>query len=511
MKGFLLVVVLTISSFFVSHSQIRFGILGGGQTAKILEENDLPDFAEYSKGYSSRTGVHFGFIADVPFSPKVSFQLSIMIQTKGRKHYFSHDSTVVFERPNLPDSIVETTYEERQRQFINYIDIPLNIVYKLPLGKKAKFIIGGGPYLSLFYTGSDKKEKNVIAVSYKNDDNLDLPVGNGPDKYKILSFGVNGLAGFELGRVFLTFNYMRGINDYYEAKDYTGTFRHETMGGTLGVFLGKPIELEKKIKDKDKDGITDNVDHCPEIAGPAITNGCPDKDADGIADKDDQCPDVPGVTAYKGCPVPDTDKDGITDDKDKCPAVFGVARYDGCPVPDSDKDGVNDEEDKCPQVAGLGRYAGCPIPDADGDGVNDEEDKCPQVKGVIEKQGCPEEVKKEIVEKVNMAAKQIQFELGKATLRSSSYEVLDELAILLATHAELNLLIEGHTSTEGPYEVNMKLSQARAETVKSYLLSKGVPAGKVTAQGLGPTKPLNKDKTPAEKTQNRRVELKLSN
>jgi OmpA-OmpF porin, OOP family len=511
MKGFFLAVVLSISSFFVSHAQIRFGMLGGGQQAKILEENDLPGFAEYSKGYSPRNGVHFGFIADIPFSSRVSFQLSLMIQNKGRKHYFSQDSTVVFERPNLPDSIVNTSYEEIRRQFINYIDIPLNIVYKLPLGKKAKFIIGGGPYLTLLYSGSDKREKNVIAVSYKNDDLMDLPIGKGPDRYQILTYGVNGLAGFELGRVFLTFNYARGLNDFYQAKDYNGTFRHETMGGTLGVFLGKPVELEKKIKDKDKDGITDDLDACPEIAGPAITNGCPDKDADGVADKDDQCPDIPGIVTNKGCPILDTDKDGINDDKDKCPTVSGVARYEGCPVPDSDKDGVNDEEDKCPQVAGLGRYAGCPIPDTDGDKVNDEEDKCPQEKGVIEKQGCPEEVKKEIVEKVNMAAKHIQFELGKAILLPASYEVLDEVAKLLTTQPQLNLLIEGHTSTEGPYEVNMKLSQARADKVKIYLLSKGVPDSRVTALGLGPTRPLNKDKTPAEKVQNRRVELKLSN
>jgi outer membrane protein OmpA-like peptidoglycan-associated protein len=58
--------------------------------------------------------------------------------------------------------------------------------------------------------------------------------------------------------------------------------------------------------------------------------------------------------------VPDTDGDGINDDNDKCPTVAGVARYDGCPVPDTDGDGVNDENDKCPTVAGPADNDGCP-------------------------------------------------------------------------------------------------------------------------------------------------------
>jgi OmpA-OmpF porin, OOP family len=513
MKGFSLAVLLSICSFFISHSQIRVAIVAGGHQAKVLEENDLPGFAEFSKGYSPRTGIHFGFIADIPFSPasKLFFQAGVILQNRGRKHFTSQDSTVVFVRPFRPDSIINTSYEETRRQFINYIDMPFNLVYKFSLGKKAKFILGGGAYLSLLYNGADKKEKNVIGISYKNDDILDLPIGNGPDKYKTLNYGVNGLAGVELGRVFLTFNYSRGLNDFYQPKDYAGTFKHELMGGTLGIFLGKAVAPEKKIKDKDKDGIPDDKDSCPELAGPAFTNGCPDKDADGIADKDDQCPDVPGTLAYKGCPIPDSDKDGVNDEKDKCPIVPGLARYDGCPIPDNDKDGVNDEEDKCPNLAGLGRYAGCPVPDNDGDGVNDEEDRCPQVKGIKENQGCPEEVKKEIVEKVNIAAKHIQFEVGKANLLPASYQVLDDVAKLLTAQPELHLLIEGHTSTEGTYEINMKLSQARADKVKAYLVSRDVPETRVTTQGLGPTQPLNKDKTAAEKVQNRRVELKLSN
>ncbi|MFN5476871.1 MAG: OmpA family protein, partial [Sphingobacteriales bacterium] len=60
------------------------------------------------------------------------------------------------------------------------------------------------------------------------------------------------------------------------------------------------------------------------------------------------------------CPIPDSDKDGLNDEEDKCPTVAGLAKYQGCPIPDTDNDGVNDEEDKCPTIAGPAENGGCP-------------------------------------------------------------------------------------------------------------------------------------------------------
>ena len=164
----------------------------------------------------------------------------------------------------------------------------------------------------------------------------------------VVNYGVNGLAGVEFGKVFLTVNYSRGLNDFYQAVDYTGSFHHQIIGGTLGIFLGRSERPVKKVADKDGDGIPDRQDNCPDLAGLAITNGCPDKDGDGIADKEDKCPDQAGTAKNKGCPIPDSDKDGVNDQDDKCPGIAGVARYQGCPIPDTDKDGINDELDKCP-------------------------------------------------------------------------------------------------------------------------------------------------------------------
>jgi len=497
-SGLSLLISLLVLS--VSYSQVRIAVAGGAGVSSVKETNSLPGWDSISSNYSSRTGIHIGIIADIRLAPasKFFFQPAIFFYNKGRKYTTPIDSV---------GTIKTYTFS----QFINYMDMPLNLVLKLPLGQKLKFIIGGGPYLSFFYNGKEKTETVYNNGTFENNEDNDLSVGTKPGQYKTFDYGVNALAGIEIGHISLTGNYSRGLGDFY-TPTYQGHLNHRVIGGTLAIYFGNPnkAETKKEMKDGDKDGIADKDDKCPNEPGTAVTNGCPDKDGDGIADKDDKCPNEPGTVLNHGCPVRDSDKDGIPDDQDKCPTVAGVARYKGCPVPDTDKDGINDEEDKCPTVAGVARYAGCPVPDTDNDGVNDEEDRCPTVAGTKENNGCPA-IKKEIVEKVNFAARRIQFERAKDNLLPESLKVLDDVIKILNQNPELKLSIEGHTSNNGIYEENMKLSRQRADKVKEYFISKGISADRLHAEGFGPNKPLNKGKTPAEEALNRRVELKLSN
>lgn len=234
-----------------------------------------------------------------------------------------------------------------------------------------------------------------------------------------------------------------------------------------------------------------------------------DTDSDGIFDSLDRCPTVPGLAKYNGCPIPDTDKDGINDEEDKCPTVAGTAKYQGCPIPDTDKDGVNDEEDKCPSVAGVARYQGCPVPDTDSDGINDEEDKCPTLAGTAANNGCPE-VKQEVVNRVNFAARNIFFITGSAKLSSKSFKALDEVAKIMADDQNLKLVIEGHTDNVGKADYNKGLSDQRANSVKDYLVKKGVDESRLSAEGFGLERPVADNKTAAGRAKNRRVEMKLN-
>ena len=513
MKRVPLVVMFTFFCIFFSRAQFRIALVGGGHQSKIQEDNNLPGWDNLKKNYTGRNGIHFGFMANLPFSSTSNFyfQPSILFYNKGRNYKSnSTDTTVVIKRDQLPDTIINTLNYQTIKYYINYIDMPFNIVYKLQLGKKASFIIGGGPYVSFFYNGIEKKTNIVVDVSVVSEKNNDLPVGNGSGKYSTLDYGVNGLAGFEFGRVILTANYGRGLKNFYQPADYAATnYKHEVMGATLGIFLGKPVPLTPK--DTDGDSIPAKTDKCPDIAGPVKLLGCPDTDNDGITDAEDKCPGEAGPADNQGCPYTDKDGDAVLDKNDKCPDIAGPADNDGCPYPDRDSDGIVDKDDKCPEVAGLGKYGGCPIPDTDGDGVNDEDDKCPDKKGMKENNGCPEEIKKGIVEKVEYSAKRIQFMVNSAELLKGSFEVLDTVAAILKSNPEINVSIEGHTSSDGNYSANMKLSESRANKVKDYLLLRGVEASRLTAIGLGSDKPLNAGKTPEEKAKNRRVELKLSN
>ena len=233
-----------------------------------------------------------------------------------------------------------------------------------------------------------------------------------------------------------------------------------------------------------------------------------DRDGDGVLDADDKCPDVPGIAALQGCP--DKDGDGIADADDACPDVAGLAKYKGCPIPDTDGDGINDELDKCPSVKGVARYQGCPVPDTDNDGVNDEEDKCPNRAGPASNQGCPE-ITKEVIEKINFAAKNVFFATGSYKLLPKSFKSLDEVATILKSDDLLQIQIDGHTDAQGDDAKNMTLSENRAKAVKDYLVSKGVPDTRTNSTGYGETKPVADNKTAAGRAKNRRVEMTVRN
>jgi outer membrane protein OmpA-like peptidoglycan-associated protein len=109
---------------------------------------------------------------------------------------------------------------------------------------------------------------------------------------------------------------------------------------------------------------------------------------------------------------------------------------------------------------------------------------------------------------VNMG--DVLFDFGKYDLRSEAREKLARLSGIVLGHPGLNLAVEGYTDNVGTDEINMTLSQKRAETVRSYLLEQGLADANVTAQGFGKSSPVADNTTPAGRQKNRRVEIVVS-
>lgn len=103
----------------------------------------------------------------------------------------------------------------------------------------------------------------------------------------------------------------------------------------------------------------------------------------------------------------------------------------------------------------------------------------------------------------------LNFDFGKSTIRESSFPALDKLAQTLVEAKNWKLEIDGHTDDKGSDSYNQKLSQDRANAVKTYLVSKGVVADTITATGYGETKPIVKNDSDANRERNRRVEFKI--
>jgi len=274
---------------------------------------------------------------------------------------------------------------------------------------------------------------------------------------------------------------------------------------------GKPYEISKCPNlDYDGDGVPNGKDKCPTEAGPAANNGCPDvdTDGDGVVDRLDKCPDVPGLPEFGGCPPPDTDGDGIPDHEDECPYEPGVPELKGCPIRDSDGDGIPDHEDACPFEPGIPELKGCPDKDSDGDGIPDRFDSCPFEPGPRENNGCPKKSMVVITREKLVISDKVYFDTGKATIQRRSNLLLDEIARIVKDHPDVpKVVIEGHTDSTGTYANNVKLSERRAEAVRTYLLNKGVPTERLEARGFGPDRPVATNDTPAGREANRRVEF----
>ena len=146
-----------------------------------------------------------------------------------------------------------------------------------------------------------------------------------------------------------------------------------------------------------------------------------------------------------------------------------------------------------------------PFVDSDGDTVSDDLDKCPDTpKGLkVDAEGCviPDQV---------IELRGVTFEFNKARLTPNAETVLDTVVKAFIGQPSLKVEIGGHTDSKGSVAYNLKLSQARADAVKAYLVSKGAKPDQLVAKGYGKSQLLIKPETSDDDRElNRRVEFKV--
>ncbi|MEY2924156.1 MAG: hypothetical protein RLZZ337_704 [Bacteroidota bacterium] len=262
------------------------------------------------------------------------------------------------------------------------------------------------------------------------------------------------------------------------------TWYSSNVNGGVGVKIGLTDALDLVISEQYNYSFDDNYDGAPFTLAGAILNDAEEGNKplhDIYAYHNIGIVFNFGSTGNSGYKIKDSDGDGVSDKFDLCPKTPAGYQVDddGCPL-DDDKDGVINEEDKCPKLAGLPEFGGCP------------------------------ELKADLIDLFNAAAKGIYFETAQDVIKTESFVILDSLVTILNANPNLRVQIEGHTDNQGDADANIDLSQKRANALKRYLVEKGIGTARLTPVGYGETKPIADNETPEGRALNRRVNFVLS-
>ncbi len=355
----------------------------------------------------------------------------------------------------------------------------------------------------------DTGTKFGIALGKEISNNINLEFGFANTKLDMLSgndlseknYELDGLYFFNRESSFAPY-LVGGLGMVKKSKAINGTQTNPTWGGGIGAFtdlgdflggssLRTEVRFQQQIDSSNREyddviyrvglNIPLGTKAVAVAAAPVVVAMTPkDSDNDGVNDDDDKCPSTPAGTVVNsfGCKVDgDSDNDGVKDSMDQCPNTTAGTVVDsrGCPVdPDSDNDGVPNSKDQCPNTA---------------QGVR------------VDFKGC------EIRDVITLPG--INFELNSAQLTSSSAATLDGAAETLNKYTDISAEVAGHTDSTGAASYNLSLSDRRAQSVKDYLINRGVAASRLSSKGYGETQPIADNSSKDGRAMNRRVELNV--
>ncbi len=431
-------------------------------------------------GFGMLEGKKFGFFMSkiIPFD----FRLIVSPISTGRlrPYAFSGISIMNF---NPIDENEKPLPRNARGEYTHWMGV-------IPLGASLQYYITRNSIVELTAT------YNVGTKDYLDD----WKYNDNNDGY--LFIGINVMAIFESGDADPDKD---GLKNRDEKKFGTDPYNPDTDGDGLKdgeeVFIYNTNPLDK---DTDHDRLNDYEEIFVYRTNPLN----PDTDGDGLFDGEE-------ILTTKTDPLnPDTDGDGLKDGDE-------VKKYKTDPtLKDTDGDKLFDGEE-------VLRYLTNPlIIDTDGDGLTDGEEVITYLTNPLamdtDKGGVPDgvEVSKgkdpndpkdditfipDVGQKIILRG--VNFEFNSAKLLPQSKDTLDVVVAGLIANPEIHIEISGHTDNIGTVAANKKLSLARAESVKSYLVSKGINPDRIKTVGYGFERPIADNKTSEGRAKNRRIEF----
>ena len=286
------------------------------------------------------------------------------------------------------------------------------------------------------------------------------------------------------------------------------------------------LGTNKKLADTDGDGLDDGTEFNRYTSDPLKT----DTDEDGLSDGDevnkystsptkqdtdgDALNDYDEVITYKTDPNNrDTDGDGLSDyeevinrktdpldpDKDKDGLVDGdeVKYKTDLNKPDTDGDGLLDGDE-------VNKYKTDPLKtDTDGGSVDD----FTEVNRGTDPLNPDDDIVLDVAAGGKMVLEGVTFASGKADITPETAEILKKALNTMKAYPDMEVEIRGYTDNVGSRNLNMSLSQRRADSVRNWLIDGGIDPTRIIAKGFGPDNPIAPNNTPDGRKQNRRIEF----
>lgn len=270
----------------------------------------------------------------------------------------------------------------------------------------------------------------------------------------------------------------------------------------------KSLGTDPKNPDTDGDGLTDGDEVKTYLTDPLNA----DSDGDGLTDYEE-------IMTTKTDPnKKDTDGDGLTDyDELKTyntnPLLTdsdgdGLSDYDEIMTYQTDPNDMDTDDDGLTDAQEINQYKTDPkMVDTDAGGINDFDEIQRGTNPLDAVDDFPKEEMIVIEETQPIVLEGVVFASGKAEIKPESEEILTKALNTLIAYPKITIRIEGYTDNTGSLALNMKLSQARAEAVKDWLVEHGIDPSRLEAVGLGPNNPIADNSTKEGRAKNRRIEF----